>query len=69
MSLRPTFMGFETMRKSLSASQKALDLTGNNISNVTTLGYSRQRLDLVSITTPGGGLRYNTAIALAGCWT
>ena len=66
MSLRPTFMGFETMRKSLSASQKALDLTGNNISNVNTLGYSRQRLDLLSITTPGGGLRYNTAIALAG---
>lgn len=66
MSLRPTFLGFETMRKALSVSQKCLDITGSNLSNVHTLGYSRQRLDLFSINTPGGNLRYNTSIALAG---
>ena len=66
MSLRPTFMGFETMRKSISAAQKALDITGNNIANVSTVGYSRQRLDLVSINTPGGGLRYQTSVSLSG---
>ena len=66
MSLRPTFMGFETMNKALSAAQKALDITGSNISNVNSLGYSRQRLDLLAINTPGGGLRYDTAIPLAG---
>lgn len=66
MSLRPTFLGFETMRKSINASQKALDITGNNIANAYTPGYSRQRVDLVSIATPSGGLGYKTSVALAG---
>jgi len=66
MSLRPTFLGFETMRKSLMASQKALDITGHNIANVNTVGYSRQRLDLVSIANQAGGLGYKTSVALAG---
>ena len=66
MSLRPTFMGFETMRKAISASQKALDITGNNIANAHTVGYSRQRVDFVSVNSPSGGLRYNTSRSLAG---
>lgn len=66
MSLRPTFLGFETMSKALTASQKSLDITGNNITNSTTVGYSRQRLDVYSINSPGGGLRYKTSVALAG---
>ncbi len=45
--MRPTFLGFETARKGIMASQKALDLTGHNISNVNTPGYTRQRLDVV----------------------
>lgn len=66
MSLRPTFLGFETMRKSIGAAQKAMDITGNNIANANSLGYSRQRLDLVSIANQAGGLGYKTSIGLAG---
>lgn len=47
--MRSTFLGFETARRGLSASQKGLDITGQNMSNVSTPGYSRQRLDLVSL--------------------
>ncbi|WP_240374385.1 flagellar hook-associated protein FlgK [Bacillus piscicola] len=41
-----TFHGLETARRALSAQQAALYTTGNNISNVNTEGYSRQRVNL-----------------------
>lgn len=63
--MRPTFLGFETARKSVMASQKALDITGNNISNVNTEGYTRQRLDLFSVVTPSTGNSADS-VALAG---
>ncbi|MEG0615315.1 MAG: flagellar hook-associated protein FlgK [Oscillospiraceae bacterium] len=66
MSVRPTFLGFETMRRSIYAAQKCLDISGNNLANVHTSGYTRQRVDLVSINTPGGNLGYKTNVALAG---
>lgn len=66
MSLRPTFLGFESMRKAINAAQKSLDITGHNMANINTEGYSRQRLDLFSISTSGGSLRYQTAVGLAG---
>lgn len=66
MSLRPTFLGFESMRRSITAAQKGLDITGNNIANMKTVGYSRQRVDYMSINTPGGSLKYKTAVSLAG---
>ncbi len=46
--LRATFAGFSVARGAMTASQKALDVTGQNISNVYTPGYTRQRLDQVS---------------------
>lgn len=46
--LRATFAGFSVARGAMTASQKALDVTGQNISNVYTTGYTRQRLDQVS---------------------
>ena len=65
--MRPTFLGFETARKSLMASQKALDITSNNISNVNTTGYTRQRVDLFSMVTNSGGTRYAASkISCAG---
>ncbi|NMA79796.1 MAG: flagellar hook-associated protein FlgK [Clostridiales bacterium] len=65
--MRPTFLGFETARKAIMASQKSLDIVGHNLGNVNTKGYTRQRVDLVSIATPSGGLRYSAArTALAG---
>lgn len=47
--LRSTFSGFSMAQLALSANQKALDVTGQNLSNINTKGYTRQRLDLVSI--------------------
>lgn len=65
--MRSTFLGLETARKGLSASQKGLDITGNNISNVNTEGYTRQRVDFVSVSTDGYPYRTNDGkIANAG---
>lgn len=66
MSLRPTFMGLETMKKALYASQKALDIVGNNISNIESEGYTRQKVDYVSVNNITRGLRYNTSVSTAG---
>lgn len=41
-----TFSGLHTGLSSLYAQRRGLELTGHNISNVNTEGYSRQRLDL-----------------------
>ena len=51
--LRSTFSGFTTAQMAMSASQRALDVTGQNLSNVNTSGYTRQRLDLASISPVG----------------
>lgn len=51
--LRSTFAGFTTAQLALAASQRALDVTGQNISNINTPGYTRQRLDLASISVSG----------------
>lgn len=55
--MRSTFTGFNIARSGLFASQRALDITGHNISNVNTPGYTRQRLEQTSSTPlrlPGG---------------
>lgn len=44
-----TFYGLQIAKTGLFASQKGLELTGHNISNAGTEGYTRQRLDLASI--------------------
>lgn len=51
--VRSTFTGFNMALLGLNASQKALDVTGQNITNMNTEGYTRQRLDLSSITPSG----------------
>ncbi len=57
--LRATFAGFSVARGALTASQKALDVTGQNISNVYTEGYTRQRLDQVSLSSGYGNYSYS----------
>ena len=49
MSIRPTFYGFEIGRSALAASQRSIDITGQNIANINTPGYSRQRVNLTSM--------------------
>jgi len=43
--MRSTFLGFNAARSGLFSSQRALDITGHNIANANTKGYSRQRLE------------------------
>lgn len=56
--MRPTFLGFETARKGMMVSQKGLDITGHNLSNMYTAGYTRQRVDLVSVAPNSFRTRY-----------
>jgi flagellar hook-associated protein 1 FlgK len=44
-----TFSGLTAASSALFASQRAMDVTGQNIANVNTDGYSRQRVDLKSV--------------------
>ncbi|MFZ5975298.1 MAG: flagellar hook-associated protein FlgK [Bacillota bacterium] len=52
-----TFYGFEIARTGLTAAQYALNVTGHNISNADTEGYTRQRL-LTSAKVPVAGIQY-----------
>lgn len=44
-----TFGAFTAARLGIYAAQKALNVTGNNISNINTTGYTRQKVDQVSL--------------------
>ncbi len=61
-----SFLGLYVQREALLVSQKALDITGNNISNINTPGYTRQRVDICSVANVKGTLGYNTGVTLAG---
>lgn len=61
-----SFLGLYVQREALLISQKALDITGNNISNINTPGYTRQRVDICSVANTKGSLGYNTGVTLAG---
>lgn len=54
--IRSTFAGFNTAVLGLSASQRAIDVTGQNLSNINTQGYTRQRLDQISLNPVGPSL-------------
>lgn len=56
MGMVGTFDGFTTARLGIYAAQKGLMVTGNNISNINTVGYTRQRLDQVSLKTGGNDM-------------
>ncbi|EEG74027.1 flagellar hook-associated protein FlgK [[Clostridium] hylemonae] len=51
--IRSTFAGFTMAQQALSANQRAIDVAGQNLSNINTPGYTRQRLDLASISPVG----------------
>ncbi len=52
--VRATFAGFSTALSALQANQKRLDIVGNNLANMNTVGYTRQQLETSSLnyTTP-----------------
>lgn len=45
--IRSTFAGFTTAQLGMAASQRALDVTGQNITNINTPGYTRDRKSVV----------------------
>lgn len=57
MAVIGTFGSFTAARLGIYASQASLNVTGNNIANINTKGYTRQRADLVSLYS-GGSIRY-----------
>lgn len=56
--INSTFGSFVIARLGMSASQKSLSVVGQNISNISTPGYTRQRVDQVSINVGGIGDKY-----------
>ncbi|MDU3398350.1 MAG: flagellar basal body protein, partial [Clostridiales bacterium] len=46
--VRATFAGFGTALSALQANQKRLDITGQNLANMNTPGYTRQQLQTCS---------------------
>lgn len=65
--LRPTFLGFDTARRGLSTSQKGIDITGQNLVNWDSAGYTRQRVEQVAVAPSAYSARYSTnRIGVAG---
>ncbi|MFD0696235.1 flagellar hook-associated protein FlgK [Paenibacillus sp. GCM10027628] len=65
--MRSTFSGLEISTRALFANQAALNVTGHNIGNANTPGYSRQRIDLVaSQPLEALGLSKSTAAGMIG---
>jgi flagellar hook-associated protein 1 FlgK len=59
------FYGLEIARRGLTVNQQAITLTGNNISNANTEGYTRQRLVIDSIY-PSPQRRFAGTVAIGG---
>ena len=64
--MRPTFLAFQTASRAIAASQANIDVTGNNIANINTDGYTRQRVDLTSISNSGYTQKYTVPGASVG---
>ncbi len=54
----PTFMAYQIAGSAMASSRANIDVTGNNIANVSTPGYTRQRVDLSSISSSGYTQKY-----------
>lgn len=63
MGVIGTFGTFTSARMGIYASQASLNVTGNNIANINTVGYCRQNMDLVSLRS-GGSDRYSNPFSI-----
>lgn len=61
-----TFGEFAVARLGMIASQMALNVTGQNISNINTTGYTRQQLDQYSFITNTSGMYHSNSSAVVG---
>lgn len=61
-----TFLAYGVASRAMEASQASINIVGNNISNVNTEGYTRQRVDIVSVTTSGKTEKFATPVISTG---
>lgn len=61
-----TFVSYNIASRAMDASQASINIVGNNISNVNTEGYTRQRVDIVSVTTSGKVEKFATPVISTG---
>lgn len=59
--MRPTFASFYVAKSGLDAARANLSITGQNMTNAGTNGYTRQRVDLYAMGASGGAMRYASA--------
>ncbi len=64
--LRSTFLGYKTATSALKVNQNQMDVVGQNISNINTKGYTRQRLDISSVAFNTSNLKYGTSGPIIG---
>lgn len=57
-----TFGGFEIATRALTAAQKSIDVTGHNIANANTAGYTRQRLSTSALEPSAGYSRFANSV-------
>jgi flagellar hook-associated protein 1 FlgK len=57
-----TFSAIEVLRRALASHQRALDVTGHNVANVNTPGYTRQEVVLASLPPPGALSRFGSPL-------
>ena len=61
------FSAFEIGRRALNANQLGIEVTGQNIANVNTPGYTRRRVELVESAYQGiHGFTLGTGVSIAG---
>lgn len=51
--MRSTMLGFEVQKRTLQMANKCQDIVGNNVANINTPGYTRQRVDLYAMYVSG----------------
>ncbi|MBC3797067.1 flagellar hook-associated protein FlgK [Acetobacterium tundrae] len=61
-----SFVSFQVASRALEASQASINVTGNNIANVNTDGYTRQRVDVNAVTSSGMTEKYANNEAKTG---
>jgi len=64
--LRSTFLGYKTATSALTVNQNMMDVVGQNISNVKTNGYTRQRLDINSVSLSTSNLKFGNNGVIIG---
>jgi len=64
--LRSTFLGFRTATSALKVNQSIMDVVGQNMSNINTSGYTRQRLDINSVAFNTRDIKYGPTGVVIG---